>query len=334
MRVTDKINLLENIGVELQKRFSFKDIDTLLIGFSVPKPIDAPMDSKRLYVKTALAGVSNDIILQIAVELGLQIPDMALQSIPSSGNSVMANDSRQLIELRDLIVKNFSAGDWQELGLLTNSSNIIESHPRLLRSLHWGDADYEDVILPVLIAISRVDPNNLMIINSFVRKRAGVEGELVSSGKSSKKTILFQPKVFEIPEAEVEPNLISAMMPFHPGMTPVYTAIQTAAKIAGFRCERADNIWDASAVIQDVFSLIYRSFIVVCDFTGKNPNVFYEAGIAHTLGKHVIPITQSDGDIPFDLRHHRHLSYLGNGEGIAKMQETLATRFKTLDQQR
>jgi hypothetical protein len=73
----------------------------------------------------------------------------------------------------------------------------------------------------------------------------------------------------------------------------------------GLNCDRADNIWKESAVIQDIFGLIYRSYIVVCDFTGKNPNVFYEAGIAHTLGKHVIPITQHADDIPFDLRQGR-----------------------------
>jgi hypothetical protein len=59
-----------------------------------------------------------------------------------------------------------------------------------------------------------------------------------------------------------------------------YNAIQKACGQCGLTCERADNIWKESAVIQDIFDLIYRSFIVVCDFAGKNPNVFYEAGIA------------------------------------------------------
>jgi len=69
----------------------------------------------------------------------------------------------------------------------------------------------------------------------------------------------------------------------------------------------------------------------VCDFSGKNPNVFYEAGIAHTLGKHVVPITQSKQDIPFDLQHHRHAKYLNNGEGLEKLKQELYSRFVTLD---
>ena len=94
--------------------------------------------------------------------------------------------------------------------------------------------------------------------------------------------------------------------------------------------QRADNIWQESTVIQDIFGLIFKSFIVVCDFTGKNPNVFYEAGIAHTLGKHVVPITQSPDDIPFDLRHHRYLNYLNNSDGLKKLQAELSARISTL----
>jgi hypothetical protein len=73
---------------------------------------------------------------------------------------------------------------------------------------------------------------------------------------------------------------------------------------------RADDIWDENEILQDIFSLIYRSSIVVCDFTQQNPNVFYEAGIAHTLGRSVVPISQNEHDVPFDLKHHRYLKYV------------------------
>lgn len=58
-------------------------------------------------------------------------------------------------------------------------------------------------------------------------------------------------------------------------------AIQRAAADAEVRCRRADDIWEAPAIIQDVVNLIDRSRIVVCDCTERNPNVFYETGIAH-----------------------------------------------------
>jgi hypothetical protein len=114
-----------------------------------------------------------------------------------------------------------------------------------------------------------------------------------------------------------------------------HTLIQDEIVLAlGSTSKRVDDIWDHSTVIQDVFSLIFQSYIVVCDFTGKNPNVFYEAGIAHTLGKHVVPITQSDDDIPFDLKHHRYAKYLNNNEGLEGLAEELSSRFNTLASKR
>jgi nucleoside 2-deoxyribosyltransferase len=124
------------------------------------------------------------------------------------------------------------------------------------------------------------------------------------------------------------------MMPFSTSFQGAHRAIVTAAHVNGMACQRADDIWVHSTVMQDIFSLLFRSFIVVCDFTGKNPNVFYEAGIAHALGKHVIPITQSTEDIPFDLRHHRYLHYLNNGEGIDRLSAELSTRIGQLLLQR
>ena len=55
-----------------------------------------------------------------------------------------------------------------------------------------------------------------------------------------------------------------------------------------------------------------------------------EAGIAHTLGKAVIPLAQHDTDIPFDLRHIRFLKYLNNNEGLVDLSEKLKERLQTL----
>jgi len=140
-----------------------------------------------------------------------------------------------------------------------------------------------------------------------------------------------QPKVFTLNDPEqIEPVLVSAMMPFSPGFDQVYTALQQVSETYGLRCRRADDIWENPAVMQDVVSLIDKSRIVICDCTGRNPNVFYEVGIAHTLGREVILITQAEGDIPFDLRHLRYVHYLNNGEGLEQLKSRLAQRISAL----
>lgn len=139
------------------------------------------------------------------------------------------------------------------------------------------------------------------------------------------------PKVFRLSDPEnIEPSLVSAMMPFHPSFDVVYKTLKSTADAVGLRCRRADDIWENPAVIQDVVSLIDRSSLVICDCTERNPNVFYEIGIAHTLGREVILITQAEADIPFDLRHLRYVKYLNNGEGLTALQECLSLRLADL----
>ena len=139
------------------------------------------------------------------------------------------------------------------------------------------------------------------------------------------------PTIFRLPEYEnIEPSLVSAMMPFQYEFDAVYATLKRTAETAGFHCRRADDIWENPEVIQDVVSLIDRSTIVICDCTGRNPNVFYEIGIAHTLGREVILITQNSNDIPFDLRHLRFVSYLNNGEGLEALSARLLPRLADL----
>lgn len=139
------------------------------------------------------------------------------------------------------------------------------------------------------------------------------------------------PTAFQIPEHEnIEPTLVSAMMPFDAGFNSVYDSIRQASDNVGLRCRRADDIWENAAIIQDVVALIDRSRVVVCDCTGRNPNVFYETGIAHTLGREVILITQSEHDVPFDLRHLRYIRYLNNAEGRQSLMDALQARMQTI----
>ena len=238
---------------------------------------------------------------------------------------------RELIGLRDkLMAIPFMGGDWRELGMQTGLLEIIERHPRLLRSLSFEDQDYSDNCLQVLLQMVRADANSLAIIRETIAFKAGEDGDNISTAQSTNRKIVFTPSVFNLPAGGVEQDLVAVMMPFAPNFEPVFSSIAAACGAVGLRCLRAKDIWEHEAVIQDIFGLIFRSAIVVCDFSGRNPNVFYEAGIAHTLGKHVVPITQADEDIPFDLKHHRYLRYLNNNEGRHEMHIELAKRLKFL----
>lgn len=140
----------------------------------------------------------------------------------------------------------------------------------------------------------------------------------------------IKPTIFKLPEELVDPKLVAVMMPFDAVFNGVLAALQGGVAAAGMRCLRADNIWDDDVIVQDVVKLIGTARVVICDLTGKNANVFYEAGIAHTMGQDVILIAQHESDIPFDLRHIRHIRYLANDQGLKELSEKVSSRLEAL----
>lgn len=164
-------------------------------------------------------------------------------------------------------------------------------------------------------------------------KLCPAHGQFVSSSYEeipTERLISFKPSVFNVPQKPQNEKLISVMMPFNPGFSGTYEAIRRVAEYMNLNCLRADDIWNHSTFMQDIFDLIFCAKVIVVDFTGRNPNVMYETGIAHTLGKTVIPITQSLDDIPSDLGHHRALKYLPNEQGYKDLSNELYKRLKVI----
>lgn len=242
----------------------------------------------------------------------------------------MENPNSQLIlELKRRIEEDFTSSNWEEVGLITDCSHIISGHPRLLRSLSFGDEDYGGNIINVLRSMSDFNPEALNDVKKFLDRWYPDQNITYISAKPAERKITFSPSVFSIPDGDVENDLVAVMMPFA-GFDGVYQSIKNACNNSGFRCLRADDIWDNSSIIQDIFSLIYRAKIIIVDFSGKNPNVMYETGIAHTLGKVVVPLAQVVNDIPSDMVHHRALIYLKNGEGLQALETELAKKLRTI----
>ena len=57
-----------------------------------------------------------------------------------------------------------------------------------------------------------------------------------------------------------------------------------------------------SKIDNEIYTAILNSSFIIADLTGRNPNVMYELGIVHVLGKPALNVTQeSPGDLPFDI---------------------------------
>lgn len=117
---------------------------------------------------------------------------------------------------------------------------------------------------------------------------------------------------------------VFVIMSFSKKLEPVYEDhIKKVCDKIDLDSKRADLILNTESIINDIWSLIHSAQIIICDCTGKNPNVFYELGIAHTLGKKTICITQNGDDIPFDINHLRYIQYEYTPRGMIKFEEEL-----------
>lgn len=117
---------------------------------------------------------------------------------------------------------------------------------------------------------------------------------------------------------------VFVIMPFQEDLNLLYkNHIKLVCQQNNLTCKRADDIYSSKPIMHDIWSLIYNSKIIIADCSNKNPNVMYELGIAHTIGKKVILITQNINDIPFDLRHLRHFHYQHDAQSIIALDNDL-----------
>jgi hypothetical protein len=123
---------------------------------------------------------------------------------------------------------------------------------------------------------------------------------------------------------------VFVLMPFKANLEKVYSNhVKKMGEDLGLRIRRADEIYSAKPFMEKVWDGICAAQVILADCTTKNANVFYEIGMAHTVGKKVVLITRSDKDIPADIKHFDYIPYIYDPEGVETLIEKLATFLKS-----
>jgi len=99
--------------------------------------------------------------------------------------------------------------------------------------------------------------------------------------------------------------------PFSGSLGGYYESIyKPAIEQAGLQPLRADaEIFATGKIMDQIWRGIRSAQVLVAELTTKNPNVFYELGLAHALEKPVVLVSSNQEDVPFDLRHIRVILY-------------------------
>lgn len=142
------------------------------------------------------------------------------------------------------------------------------------------------------------------------------------------KAMIVNP-IFQNRDTRINPDSVFVIMPFSEKWSNEIweQVLRPAVQEMGMTPVRADDLYGQN-IMEDVWQSILKSSIIICDTTGRNPNVFYELGIAHTLGKKVLLLAQNMDDIPFDLRALRHIKYQVSISGGNQLKEKIKMYIK------
>jgi len=159
------------------------------------------------------------------------------------------------------------------------------------------------------------------------KKRASIPKQEITSATKN----LILGKIFGGGSFTLDPQLCFVLMPFADKLKPIYDDhIIPAVENAGLRCERADDIRGINLITWDIWERINRARFLIAELTDRNPNVFYELGLAHALSKDVILITQSMEFVPFDLKSLRCITYEFTPRGIQKLEKGLSATISAI----
>jgi hypothetical protein len=111
-------------------------------------------------------------------------------------------------------------------------------------------------------------------------------------------------------EGASNPRTCFIIMPFGNSFERYYGNIFVPAVTeVGLNPVRADSLFRSSPIVADIWNCVQKASVILADLSTKNPNVFYELGLAHAVGKPVVLVANTIDDVPFDLRGLRVIIY-------------------------
>jgi hypothetical protein len=145
--------------------------------------------------------------------------------------------------------------------------------------------------------------------------------------KSQLRLLLQGSKPIEIKNFKVSEQNPKAfvIMQFSDEYNQLYEeVIRPVTEEFGILCVRADEYHTTNPIIEDIINSITEASVVIADITPDNPNVFYEVGYSHALGKPTILLCDKKRvRLPFDVSSFRTLFYDNTIAGKTQVEKRL-----------
>jgi hypothetical protein len=183
---------------------------------------------------------------------------------------------------------------------------------------------------PIYYEALNISPQELMLKQGSIVAEVTDELDFLQSTFNISLTELLQDDAMQMrfepsfgkPEDGDWPEIF-VVMPFRTELGSTYDNIQSVARGLGISCKRGDEFFSDDEIMTEIWSALWHCRLCIVDCTGRNANVFYELGIAHTIGKKCLLIAQSEQDLPFDVQHRRVIIYDSSPKGQRDFRDTI-----------
>lgn len=124
-------------------------------------------------------------------------------------------------------------------------------------------------------------------------------------------------------ELIVQKNLVFVLTPFNPTFIKTFETIKRTCDRMGLTCIRGDEEFIRGEILPNILKQMAQARLVIANIDGRNPNVFYELGIAHAMDKPVLMIASSIENLTFDLQSRQILLFKGQDDLQQKLRDSL-----------
>jgi hypothetical protein len=187
----------------------------------------------------------------------------------------------------------------------------------------YGRIPLIDTSYPASVWVNRAYQQATDILTFLEAERPDADGEPPADRAETSSSAEIREKRKLVDEMLASAPTAFVLMPFDPEFDWLYELLLDVGIERGIRIERADNIFAAGVVVDQIRARIASADVVIAVCTGRNPNVFFDLGLADQVHRPVL-IGEHSKDLPFDVQHYRAQFY--GGDQTANNRDTLAER--------
>jgi len=143
--------------------------------------------------------------------------------------------------------------------------------------------DLNQMLLTAQENIKKPKNDNSIFINSFLRNCGITEDDL-----------------------DIDEKLVFTALPLNEMFFSLFEKIKNICSQNNLEVVKSDEQHISDTILNHIVKLIVKSRFIIAVLDGRNANVYYELGIAHTLGKNVILLSAAEEyiDMPFDIKSY------------------------------